>query len=427
MSELQNQLPKWLRKTQHNSWEPEIFISGIVLFGLFQIPSLLEKFRYYFKREIWGLSNDIDTLIALVDTGIQWLIFGLVLHLFFRGIWIGLVGLSYVFPKGINQERLDYQPQFEKRLTLIPQFTNQIVKLEKISSSIFSISYFIFMSLLGVYFFLFVSILIPFYLFLFFAGVSFADLNDNPQLTQALNLYAIGMMVIGLIYMLDFLSLGLLKKNKYVAKIYYPIYKVMSVLTFSSVYRSIYYILISNFKKWKVVSFILAFIVITVFLFSQNSNPNSTSRNFSRLEFYGGSRGLYVPSQSYLNSSTDARFQRAAIQSDIVKDDVLRLFITHQVAYEDSIRSLCDYQQLQNRYSQDSLKLVCMNEFYHVSINDSTYRSPKWYFYHDPKSDHRGIIAYFNISHLGTGMHELEVSLENWFFENFATIPFYKE
>ena len=70
-------LPDWLRQTQNNSWEPEVFISGIVLFGLIQIPEKLESLRFFFSREIYGTTNDIDNLIAVLMTGIQWLIFGL--------------------------------------------------------------------------------------------------------------------------------------------------------------------------------------------------------------------------------------------------------------------------------------------------------------------------------------------------------------
>ena len=93
-----NNLPKWLIKTQLGSWEPEIFISGIVLIGLIQLPRHLNEFRYFFYREIFGYDSVVDNLIAVLNTGIYWMIFGLVLHLFFRGIWVGLVCLSYVFP-----------------------------------------------------------------------------------------------------------------------------------------------------------------------------------------------------------------------------------------------------------------------------------------------------------------------------------------
>ncbi|MEM9858338.1 MAG: hypothetical protein AAF843_13315, partial [Bacteroidota bacterium] len=190
-------IPQWLERTQHNSWEPEIFISGIVLFGLLQLPAYLHEFRLYFNREVFGLTNAMDNFVGILITGIQWLIFGLVLHLFFRGIWIGLVGLSYVFPGGIRDENLKYKGKFKDRVLNIPDFTSQIIRLEKISSSIFSISYFLFMSILGAYFFLAIAVLTPVYLFLYLGPYDLKEIINNPQAEQAIDTFAFSVLGLG--------------------------------------------------------------------------------------------------------------------------------------------------------------------------------------------------------------------------------------
>ena len=420
-------LPKWLQKTQHNSWEPEIFISGIVLFGLLQLPEYLNEFRLYFKREVFGLSNNVDNFVGMMITGIQWLSFGLILHLFFRGIWIGLVGLSYVFPSGIKNENLDYQGKFKNRINAIPDFTDQIIRLEKISSSIFSISYFLFMSILGAYSFVVISIIIPVYFFLYLGPYGIEDLANNPSLAHTGNSFTIGVLCLGLIYMFEFLSLGLLKKWRFAAKIYYPLYRVVSVLTFSHLYRNIYYILISNFKKWKVAAFILGFITITFFLVGFNANTSSSSRKLSQLEFYGGTEGTFHSSSAYENLDGGSSYQRASIQSDIVKEDVLRLFITHYSYYDDSVKVLCDYKEMLSSYSTDSLKLECLSQFYMVSVDDSTYSDIDWRFHLHQVNKHRGIIAYLDISQLERGNHIVEINHKNWPRKRYQQIPFYKE
>ena len=261
----EKKLPKWLIKTQHNSWEPEIFVSGIVLYALFQIPEYLEIFRHYFRREVWGNFTDIDGLVAVIITSIQWLIFGLILHLFFRGVWIGLVGLSYVFPHGIDNSKLKYKGKFEKRVRNIPHFANQIMRLEKISSSIFSVSYFVFMSILGAYSYIVVALIIPVYLIVFVSGIGFNEFEKNPVFASVLTGYSMTILIVGMVYMLDFLSLGLLKKVRFIARFYYPIYRIISTLTFSHLYRNVYYVLISNFRPWKVVIFNVLFIGSTFF------------------------------------------------------------------------------------------------------------------------------------------------------------------
>ncbi|MEM8565070.1 MAG: hypothetical protein AAGF85_01330 [Bacteroidota bacterium] len=427
MEKEKHMLPKWLEKTQHNSWEPEIFISGIVLFGLLQIPEYLVKFRYYFQREIYGLTTDIDNFVAVLITGIQWLTFGLILHLFFRGIWIGLVGLSYVFPNGINKADLNYKGKFQTRINNIPDFTNQIIRLEKISSSIFSISYFLFMSILGGYAFFLTTIIGPIYLFFNFSPYSISDLATNPAIQTAANSYAYFVLGLGLIYMLDFLSLGIIKRSRYLSKVYYPLYQIVSFLTFSTLYRNIYYILISNFKKWKVIVFIAFFIVTTFFLASFHADSSSASYQFSQLEFYGTTSGNQLRASAYENFDGTFVGQRASIQSDIVKDDVLRLFVTHLSLLDDSVRTQCNFRELESQYETDSLKIACLSSFYQIKVNDSLYKELEWKFHYHSKSKHRGIITYIDIRGLNRGMHTLNIGLANWYNSTYQEIPFFKE
>ncbi|MTI22474.1 hypothetical protein E1176_15685 [Fulvivirga sp. RKSG066] len=421
------ELPKWLKKTQQNSWEPEIFISGIVLYGLIQLPEYLQDFRLFYRREVFGNTSDIDNLVGIITTGIQWMTFGLVLHLFFRGIWIGLVGLSYVFPRGINHQRLNYKGKFEHSIKRIPDFTDQIIKLEKISSSIFSISYLIFMSILSSYLYLALTVLLPLYLFLSITDYSWSDMAYNSDLSQAWKIYAITMLVLGAIYLLDFLSLGLLKKIRFIRKIYYPFYVFMSFVTVSSLYRSIYYILISNFKRWKVISFLVAFVLITYAMININVGRSSVSYQMSQLEMYGVERKHFSTYEYYGTSQQGGIDQRATIQSDIVKDDVLRLFISHRISFEDSIKSLCNYNEIEEELQSDSLRLECMKKFFNIEINGEPVTTDQWMFHKDGNTQHRGVLTYINISDLETGLHNLDVNLENWFWKNYAHIPFYKE
>lgn len=423
----QQTLPSWLKKTQHNSWEPEIFISGIVLFGLLQLPQYLQEFLYYFKREIFGLSSEIDNLVGILTTGIQWMTFGLILHLFFRGIWIGLVGLSYVFPKGINHERLNYKGKFKNKITLIPDFTNQIIRLEKISSSIFSISYLIFMCILSCYLFLAITVIIPLYLFILLTDYTWADIVYNSTIQNIINYYAFSMLILGCVYLFDFMTLGALKRIKYVNKIYYPFYLFMSAITFSTLYRNIYYILISNFKRWKVIVFLILFAAITVVMLNLNISWSMASNQLSQLEFYGSSQNTFSSHSAYQNMGPSSTDQKATIQSDIVKDDVLRLFISQRISFEDSIRQACNFDALESKFQTDSTRLACVKNFFIIKLNDSTVNATGWRFHKDPHTGHRGMLTYVDISHLNAGPHELNVNLRNWFYDTYANIPFYKE
>ncbi|MEP5103776.1 MAG: hypothetical protein ABJQ84_04115, partial [Ekhidna sp.] len=161
--------PKWLTKLQQHSWEPEILLSGIVLYGMFKVPDILDEFLIFFKLNIFGNSQDIDNLVALFKMGIYWLITGLILHLICRGVWIGMVGLSYTFSDGIRHNKLKYKGRFKEKVNRTPSYELIVIRLEKISSSLFSISFMLFMSVIGGYFFFLILIVIPFtILYLYF-------------------------------------------------------------------------------------------------------------------------------------------------------------------------------------------------------------------------------------------------------------------
>lgn len=427
MDDKNENLPKWLRHTQHNSWEPEVFISGIVLFGLLQLPDYLADLKLYLGREVLISQSEANNLLAFLSTGIQWITAGLICHLFFRGVWIGMVGLSYVFPEGIDYNRLRYREKFRKNIRQIPGFTKQIIRLEKISSSIFSISYLIFMCILGAYFFILATIIVPVYSIVWLSGTPIQLLLANKIVFSILNVYTIIVLSVGVVYLIDFLTLGLLKKIKWFSRLYYPVYKVISILTFSGLYRNVYYVLISNFRPWKVILFNLVFISITIAMIGYNSDPKPLTEQLSRLELYGNSQENYVSGSFYSNMQPNTRDQRAAIQSDIVKDDVLRLFVAHRIEFEDSIKHLCDFRQTGNRVSDDSLRLRCLSEFYQVSVGDSLYSKSQWMFHRHPVTGRAGIVTWLDISSLNRGQYNVKVNLKNWRFRNYATIPFYKE
>ena len=63
----ENKTNQWLKDLQDKSWEPEILISGIVIFGLFKIFPLVEDLHTYFDNygSAFLRSNTFDIIIAI--------------------------------------------------------------------------------------------------------------------------------------------------------------------------------------------------------------------------------------------------------------------------------------------------------------------------------------------------------------------------
>ena len=87
--------PKWMRVLEKQSWQAELVISGVAIFGSLQLPSALQDFIdfciYYVSDEMMGLVYIFILYLGLI---IPVLIINFILHFILRALWIGMLGLS---------------------------------------------------------------------------------------------------------------------------------------------------------------------------------------------------------------------------------------------------------------------------------------------------------------------------------------------
>ena len=99
------------------TYEMELLISGAVVFGLLQLPPLVD---HALLRLVEGLAGDlrivVPMLLGYVVLGVWALIGAFVLHLVLRAYWIGLLGLESVFPAGIRWDRAQVGPHWLRQL-----------------------------------------------------------------------------------------------------------------------------------------------------------------------------------------------------------------------------------------------------------------------------------------------------------------------
>ena len=103
---------RWLDKLQQESWELELLISGFAIFGLITAYEPLSLSIKVADNEGHTFQL-IISIIAIIASSI--LIFNLLLHIILRGLWIGTLGLRYVFGD-IDYEELKYSEKFTSYL-----------------------------------------------------------------------------------------------------------------------------------------------------------------------------------------------------------------------------------------------------------------------------------------------------------------------
>jgi len=395
----------WLQRVQEQSWEPEILISGIVLFALFQIPQLIRQgadFLDVYSIMIFSNGTFDETMSVVLLTANYWLIIGFTAHLISRSIWAAFVGLSYIYKDGIKLDRLNYGERYKRIIAKNRDYKAMIMPIERFCSGVFAISFLLFMCVIGTsFFFLVVGGLIALSLELFPDSIKYLD-NIDPILIP-----------IALIYLIDFVSLGLFKRIPIVNKIYYPFYRVMSVLTLSPLYRGIYYGIISNHKKWKVALGMLLFVASSLLIAESIQSESGLMNSFDLTADSDSSKDYLFPG-NYLNLAGSKPSKKLILESDIIDKNVAKVLLVSSGELEkESIIEGCNYNELaeSGEHNLDSLTMECLKNFYRLEL-DGEEIYPDYLYYKDERINREGLMAYVDLSSLPRGIHEFKLYLK---------------
>jgi len=132
----------------------------------------------------------------------------------------------------------------------------------------------------------------------------------------------------------DFFSQGFLKKKKWLAFVYFPIYRVMSRVTFSFLYRPLLYNLLDNKLGKRILAVLIPVFIIGLMSFSINIRESNFHIN------RWNDKAEYARENNYDDeiADNDREFVRnATIPSKIIKTSSLPVFIKHRITIENDI------------------------------------------------------------------------------------------
>ena len=263
-------ISKWLEQLQQNSWELELIISGLAIFGLIQFSEYINSAgRYHTANISDDVVSDIKViLLVLGDIGTSIFIFNLIIHLFVRGLWIGAVGLRYV-SGDFDFDQLNFSDQitsFYKRS--IVSFDHYIQKLENLASVIFSFTFLLVFVLIS-------SMILV--LIVFLSDLIFNDLL-RTSLGNRIDLFlkplSITLSLATIVVFIDFISLGVFKriKQRHLSSIYYCLYRFIGVVTLSFSWRPLLINFLDNTYTRKLLWFIVPYFTIGILSISDLSS-----------------------------------------------------------------------------------------------------------------------------------------------------------
>jgi hypothetical protein len=218
-------------------------------------------------------------------------------------------------------------------------------------------------------------------------------------------------LILVIIYFLDFITGSYLKRVKWLSFVYYPIYRLFSFLTLSFLYRNIYYTILSNTKKWKVYvgafSYIIVFSLISSFISLERNEINTQSYLLNSIL----AKNRKEPN-AYDNLRGEKYIRKASIQSDVIKDDFLRLFLVHKASFDKYLGEEFR-EKLKEKPNDFRFTNKGFNKLYQVAIDDSVYANIQWSFYANPGTKEPGVTTILDIADLQTGWHHLTISVSN--------------
>lgn len=423
-----------LKRLQEESWQLELLISGFAIFGLFSVyPSIELAMRdAQYSQQIYKF---VISLIAWASCAIM--IFNLMLHVLLRGLWIGALGLRYV-SGDIDYDSLKYSPKFTKYLKKhVGSFDKYIATLEDYCSVIFAISFLLIFYVLAITFTILAIALIANYLI---------GNDDLPNwLSKGVGISLILFVIFGMFFtLIDFITLGFLKKKKWISKIYFPVYWVFSFITLSFLYRPLVYNFLDN-KFGKRLSFALVpFYILIAFMLTINYKTSNY------LNLNSKSSPIIANSNNYEDLLTDGGFiDDVAIQSKIITDAYVKVFVLFNenienriYNYNEGLKPNEDNRGLGSNITfgnkainirkQDSLRteyLKTFNSIYSVKIDTLSYNND--FIFAESQGGKMGFETYISTKNLSdSNKHILKVNRriirnQDTTYRNVASIPFW--
>lgn len=432
----------WLDNLQQESWQLELLISGFAIFlligGWEPFGDLLAD-AYRLTEQSMGYFIFFLTL-GMLRVAYLALLVSLILHVVLRGVWIAAVGLRYV-SGDIDYDRLRYQARYRRWLSgSIGSFDDYIERLERYCSILFSVAFLIIFCLISLttYFMAIVVFQLAIDYLTDYEGDRVGVFAENGVLN-------IIWVVLGLIYLIDFFTLGFFKRNRYTARVYYPIYRFMGWITLAALYRPLYHNLIDE-RLGRRLARLLPLIIIGILLLI--STRFVTGDYFP---YYYKDGLSWIDHQSYDSYTPDLQGQswRTTLSTKYVQDNYVEAFVPYRprlfnpviereyaglavsryagLRFDEPMK----FSELYNQAANYDSLLVAFTELHRLYVDDSlrTDVAPRFHFH--PGREENGLLYMVPAHELDRGEHRLRIEQrhlrgDSLYWRSYGDIYFYK-
>jgi hypothetical protein len=423
----------WLKELGVQSWQAELVMSGLIVTGLFQLPDL---FIHWVEPSIIQ-SGELEftflkfaSMIFLMGIDVLVIIFGI--HLLLRGIWIALLGLNSVYPNGINTQSTKGMGEkyWQKARGKYPDLTAYCAELDANCSVLFSSA-----TVTIIFVTSFSIVILAFYKLSTYL-MSVFPITANHILSVGVGIYVL--------YLVASLAAWYLAKkypdNKRIEKIVTgfsdAIGALFSLYIFQKPIGYITSIQMSNSKSKYGIIILLFFSLLGGLVVGKQLRKSDTFYDFEADKYFTFNNQPHeILAFNYENLiSKEAQIYSPIIQSDVITDDFLKVFIPN-IARERERMNLKEYSikerfKMKNaqREAIDKERFEVYKQFNSIYINDTLQANLTYQFYTHPQASERGLLVYIPSEQFAKGRNVLEIR-KHYFSEDsvqkIVKIPFF--
>ena len=394
----------WLQKLKNESWEAELLVSAIAIFGTFQLFKVIDFITNMFINLLPTNQYYIGYFITFFGLiAISVLVAMFVIHFFLRAYWVGLVGLNSVFPDYSLKDSAYSEIYTKKILAILPKLKDSVTKVDEMCSVIFSAAF----TFLLTYSYLAIST--GLYLLLFNL------LSDYVPIYILL----LPLVVFGIIYLLQVIitivaNLKAFKQNEKIQHWYFILIKIGSLLMLGPLYKSILQITMifgSNFKKKKGLIYLLLLFLFSGFFVSVFQISQTNIFYLVRNDLQVNTTMTYA--NYYKTENENLTFLLTPeITSDIIESKILKVFIP--IFYHEKTSVCEDFvdnekkSKEENRAEVQNHYLQCYQNFIHIYINGEKI-DPNFLKYDHPKTNQFGVLSYIRLKDAIDGRNTITI------------------
>jgi hypothetical protein len=423
----------WLKELGVQSWQAELVISGLIVTGLFQLPDLFIRWvepSIIQSGELEFTFLKFASMIFLMGIDVLVIIFGI--HLLLRGIWIALLGLNSVYPSGINMQSTKGMGEkyWQKAKGKYPDLTAYCAELDANCSVLFSSA-----TVIIIFVTSFSIVILAFYKLSTYL-MSVFPITANHILSVGVGIY--------ILYMVASLAAWYLAKkypdNKRIEKIVTgfsdAIGALFSLYIFQKPVGYITSIQMSNSKSKYGLIIMLFFSLLGGFVVGKQMRKSDAFYDFEADKYFTFNNQPHeILAFNYENLiNKDAQIYSPIIQSDVITDDFLKVFIPN-IARERERMNLKEYSfserfKMKNaqREAIDKERFEVYKQFNRIYINDTLQTNLEYQFFTHPQATERGLLVYIPSEQFAKGRNILEIR-KNYFSEDsiqkVVKIPFF--